>query len=227
MVAAVVVMDEAGGSEEDCQPVSMKEEFLQPEVLQALNDGGCHYGMAATCLGKEMSEVKDVSFWAEQMNDPVNTKPEAGCWWLLCEDSLTLQGTICTVMTFGSSKGLEPSKQVSHATPPQPLDQHGDSCVLICAHGQASGQVLIVLTENIGESHDSRGFPLDWKICATVVACFLIFMLLRRIFQCVKRHIFTANKKKPAVELSGPIKEKCELLDKHSFADKEVRQFSK
>lgn len=31
-------------------------------------------------MGKEMSEVKGVILWAEQMNDPISTKPEAECW---------------------------------------------------------------------------------------------------------------------------------------------------
>ena len=50
-----------------------------------------------------MPEVKGVILWDEQVNDPVSTKPEAECWWLLCEDSLMLQGTVSTVMTFVSS----------------------------------------------------------------------------------------------------------------------------
>ena len=55
---------------------------------------------------------------------------------------------------------------MSHVTPPQPLDQHGDSCVLICAHGQASVQV----SEASGlEARDFQQKPSFPFLCSSMV----------------------------------------------------------
>ena len=55
---------------------------------------------------------------------------------------------------------------MSHVTPPQPLDQHGDSCVLICAHGQASVQVSEASGLEARDFQQKSGFPF---LCSSMV----------------------------------------------------------
>lgn len=82
-------------------------------------------------------------------------------------------------------------------------------------------EVVAALPEDMRADFNPNGFSLELAICVLTVGLLAIVLFLWRGFRSIRSRFYVGREKKLALELSALIEEKCKLLEKVSFVQKE------
>lgn len=82
-------------------------------------------------------------------------------------------------------------------------------------------RVVAALPEDMRADFNPNGFSLELAICVLTVGLLAIVLFLWRGFRSIRSRFYVGREKKLALELSALIEEKCKLLEKVSFVQKE------
>ncbi|XP_063117463.1 melanoma inhibitory activity protein 2 isoform X34 [Rattus norvegicus] len=83
-------------------------------------------------------------------------------------------------------------------------------------------EVVAALPEDMRADFNPNGFSLELAICVLTVGLLAIVLFLWRGFRSIRSRFYVGREKKLALELSALIEEKCKLLEKVSFVQKEA-----
>ncbi|XP_063117460.1 melanoma inhibitory activity protein 2 isoform X31 [Rattus norvegicus] len=87
---------------------------------------------------------------------------------------------------------------------------------------EESPGVVAALPEDMRADFNPNGFSLELAICVLTVGLLAIVLFLWRGFRSIRSRFYVGREKKLALELSALIEEKCKLLEKVSFVQKEA-----
>ncbi|XP_032763689.1 melanoma inhibitory activity protein 2 isoform X7 [Rattus rattus] len=82
-------------------------------------------------------------------------------------------------------------------------------------------RVVAALPEDMRADFNPNGFSLELAICVLTIGLLAIVLFLWRGFRSIRSRFYVGREKKLALELSALIEEKCKLLEKVSFVQKE------
>ncbi|XP_032763690.1 melanoma inhibitory activity protein 2 isoform X8 [Rattus rattus] len=83
-------------------------------------------------------------------------------------------------------------------------------------------RVVAALPEDMRADFNPNGFSLELAICVLTIGLLAIVLFLWRGFRSIRSRFYVGREKKLALELSALIEEKCKLLEKVSFVQKEA-----
>ncbi|XP_028637553.1 melanoma inhibitory activity protein 2 isoform X4 [Grammomys surdaster] len=81
--------------------------------------------------------------------------------------------------------------------------------------------VVAALPEDMRANFNPDGFSLELAVCVLTVGLLATVLFLWRGFRSIRSRFYVGREKKLALELSALIEEKCKLLEKVSFVQKE------
>ncbi|XP_063117452.1 melanoma inhibitory activity protein 2 isoform X18 [Rattus norvegicus] len=107
--------------------------------------------------------------------------------------------------------------------PPVGAEMAGPGAAAGCARQvlEQLRRVVAALPEDMRADFNPNGFSLELAICVLTVGLLAIVLFLWRGFRSIRSRFYVGREKKLALELSALIEEKCKLLEKVSFVQKE------
>ncbi|XP_063117454.1 melanoma inhibitory activity protein 2 isoform X23 [Rattus norvegicus] len=108
--------------------------------------------------------------------------------------------------------------------PPVGAEMAGPGAAAGCARQvlEQLRRVVAALPEDMRADFNPNGFSLELAICVLTVGLLAIVLFLWRGFRSIRSRFYVGREKKLALELSALIEEKCKLLEKVSFVQKEA-----
>ncbi|XP_034369821.1 melanoma inhibitory activity protein 2 isoform X17 [Arvicanthis niloticus] len=82
-------------------------------------------------------------------------------------------------------------------------------------------EVVAALPEDMRANFNPNGFSLELAVCVLTIGLLATVLFLWRGFRSIRSRFYVGREKRLALELSALIEEKCKLLEKVSFVQKE------